>query len=178
MIDLEFEVDPPIEQIKYWVERLEKETLSDLTEFWKKWASPAVIEEIGRIFATEGYGSWPPLSPKYKLRKSKLYPGKRILRATDTYFTAATKKGSAGNAFFVEPDSMVWGVDLGWFASAFDFPYPAALERGNTRGMPARPVFEIAEQSRNLENNLVAALKDYLDKTIRRETKRYFGNRV
>ncbi len=175
MFEFEIQIHPTLEQIRAWVEGLEREVLNDLTEFWEKWATPAVIEEIARIFATEGYGAWPPLSPKYQRWKARHYPGKRILRREDEYFRAATKRKGAGNLFRAEKDEMTFGVDLGYFATKFGFPYPAALEKSSTAGMPARPVFETAEQSQVLKNNLVAALKNYLNKQIAKETKRYFG---
>jgi len=177
MFSIQITSTPSLEQIKKFVNKLEYAVLMDLTEFWKKWAVPAVAEEVGRIFATEGYGTWPPLSAKYAASKAKHYPGKRILRRTDMYYGAATEQRKAGNLFYVEKDKMTWGVDLGYFATAYGFPYPAALEKGSTRGMPARPVFEIASKSQHLQNNLVAALKNYLGKTIEKETIRHFGRR-
>ncbi len=177
MLEIRMEMNPTLEQIKRWIDGLEREVLNDLTEFWDDYATPALIEEIARIFATEGYGTWPPLSPQYERWKSKYYPGLRMLRRKGEYYRAATKRGDAGNVYERDKDSMTFGVDLGHFANAFSFPYPAALEKGSKTGMPARPVFGTAEQSQVLANNLVAALKKYLDKTIMKETMRHFGSR-
>ena len=176
MFDAKFDTTPGIEQLKRWVEGIEQRAVGDLTEFWEKWASPAVIEEIAMIFATEGYGRWPPLSEKYAAAKQRRYPGRTILRREDSYFRAATRKGEAGNVFVSEKDEMVWGIDLSYFRAAFGFPYPVVhehRERGRSTS-PRRPVFETAAESDALRNRLVAALQDYLRKTIQRETRRHF----
>ena len=174
MFEIDMKITPPLEQIIAWVEGLEREVLKNLTEFWDKWAIPAIIEELARIFATEGYGTWPPLSPRYERQKRRMYPGKRILRREDAFYRAVTKKGGAGNLTKITPTSLQYGVDLGYFGTKFGFPYPAVHEKGSDK-TPARPVFVLAEQSRVLKENLVAALKNYLAKSIRRETRRYFG---
>ena len=178
MLEIEMELTPSLENIKRWINALESEVLNDLTTFWDDFATPALIEEIARIFATEGYGTWPPLSPQYERWKSKYYPGLKMLRRKGEYYKAATERGNAGNVYERDKDSMSFGVDLGHFASINGFPYPAAMEKGTKDGrIPARPVFGTAEQSQVLENNLVAALKKYLDKTIQKETMRHFGTR-
>ena len=177
MFDAKIDATPGFEQLKRWITSLEGKVLEDLTDFWDKGASPAVIEEIARIFATEGYGGWPPLSAQYAAAKQRHYPGRTILRREDNYFRAATRKGEPGNVFVSEPDEMVWGIDLNYFRSAFGFPYPVVhehRERGKSTS-PRRPVFEMAAESKALQNRLVGALQDYLKKTIMRETKKHFG---
>lgn len=176
MFDVEFDITPTLAQLQKWITVVEKDVLDDLREFWDGWASPVIIEEIARIFVTEGYGSWPSLSPKYAAYKGKHYPGKTILRRTDAYFKAATRKKEAGNVFISKEDEMTWGIDLGYFASAFGFPYPAVHEDEN-RGKstsPRRPVFALAGESVKLQNLLVVALQDYLNKKIESEVTKYF----
>ena len=173
MIDFDFSVTPTLEQLKGWIVAVEKEVLSDLTDFWDNHASPLVIDEMTRIFVTEGYGTWPALSPKYKARKDKYYQGKTILRRKDTYFQAVTRKDVQGNRYFRDTDKMVWGVDIGWFKSTYGFPYPVAHEFGTDK-MPARPVFSTAAESERLQNELVEGLKNYLHKKISEEAAKIF----
>lgn len=172
MFEITFSVTPTLKQLKQFVIGVEQEVLKDLTEFWHKGAQPLIAEEIARIFVTQGYGTWAPLSPKYALYKSRHYPGRTILRRKDVYFRAATRKES-GNLFEVKPDQMIWGVDLGYFANQFGFPYPIVHERGG-KNMPQRQVFEMLGNNEKLDNRLVLSLQHYLDKKIRQETKRYF----
>lgn len=168
---------PTLGELNAFIEGVEKEAIKDLRPFWKKRATPLVIEEMARIFATEGYGTWPPLSPPYAAQKRKYYPGKRILRKTDLYYRSVTRRG-AGNVRIYERNMMTWGVDLGFFASRFGFPYPIAHEKGGKLGaLPVRSVFNTAAQSQILQNNLDSAIIQYLGDVVARETKKHFGTK-
>lgn len=174
MFEIEFGVTPSLDKVKDWITGIEKEVLKDLTGFWHKSAQPLIAEEIARIFVTQGKGTWPPLSPQYALRKSKKYPGRTILRREDVYFRAATQK-KPGHIFETRPDQMIWGVDLGYFANRFGFPYPIAHERGGKGNRPPqRQVFGLLENNTELGNRLVVAFQHYLKKQIEFETKKYF----
>jgi len=176
-ISIEFDIDPPLERLKYWIEHIEREVINDLSDFWDGWARKIVVEETARIFATEGYGMWSPLSTRYKLRKSTLYPGRTMLRARDVYFRASTRKGYKGNLFESLPSEMTWGVDPNYFQGLTGFPYPAALETGAYAGkanLPPRPVWALLAVSTQLHQNLVKGLNDYLHKKIKDETKKVF----
>lgn len=173
MIDTDFGTTPTLNQLKKWIVAVERKIISDLTEFWDDYASPLVIDEMTRIFTTEGYGTWAALSPKYKAQKEKAYPGKTILRRKDTFFQAVTRKDVQGNRYFRDADEMALGVDIGWFKSTYGFPYPVAHEFGTDK-MSARPVFSTAAESEILQNKLVEGLKDYLHKKINEEAQRVF----
>ena len=170
---IEIDVKPTLNQLKQAIIDIEKNVMQNLQPFWEEYATPAVIEEIARIFATEGYGQWPPLSPKYAAWKSKHYPGKTILRLTDAYFKASTKKGEAGNIAHYTEDYMEWGADLGYFESLVGFPYPIVHEKGGVKH-PKRPVYELAEQSEALQNALVNALGKWLEKRVNEELEKVF----
>lgn len=175
MISVKFDINPPLERLKYWIEHIEKEVINDLSDFWEGWARKIVVEEIARIFATEGYGTWAPLSERYKLSKARLYPGRLMLRATNRYFHASTRKGMGGNVYVSTPSQMEWGVDPGYFEGVAGYPYPYVLEKGDTKGStPARPVYALLAQSQQLHNNLVSGLNDYLGKRIDAETRRVY----
>lgn len=176
MYDLTFDLTPSLGNLQRFITAVEKDVLDDLTEFWRVGAQPVVIQEIARIFATEGYGTWPPLSPAYARWKARRYPGKTILRRKDRYMQAATRK-RYGNIFEVHRDFMIWGVDLGWFAAQFGFPYPVAHERGGA-SLPARPVFELLENNSKFNALLVVALQAYLKRKIQSEAKRYFRGKA
>ena len=172
MINLKMTVTPTTDELKSWVNSWEKEVMGDLTPFWDKVAQPLVVEEIARVFATQGYGTWAPLSERYAYYKSRMFPGRTILRRRDSYFRAATRKGE-GNVFERNEDKMEWGVDPAWFGATFGFPYPVIHETSGKR-MPARPVFALAANSQQLANNLVVGLRNYVSKRIQAEAKRYF----
>lgn len=174
MFEFSISAKPTFEKLKAFIVGVEKEAIKDLRPFWENRAAPLVREEMARIFATEGYGLWPPLSPRYREYKRKYFPGKRILRKRDVYFKAATGRG-AGNLHEYTRDMMIWGVDLGYFANSFGFPYPAAHEKGVSGKLPVRSVFNTAEQSQVLQNNITSAMVKYLDEMVRRETKKHFG---
>ena len=172
MIKINMSVTPTTQELKNWVQSWEKEIMGDLTPFWNKVAQPLVTEEIARIFATQGYGTWAPLSDKYAYYKSRMFPGRTILRRRDTYFRASTRKGE-GNVFERDKDHMEWGVDPAWFGAAFGFPYPAIHETGGSK-MPARPVYDLAANSQQLNNNLILGLRNYIGKRIDEEARKYF----
>jgi len=176
MIKINFSITPTIEELKQWVEGWEKEAIKDLTPYWDKYASRLVAEEIARVFVTEGYGTWAPLSYQYALAKAINYPGKTILRRKDRYFKASTRKAAPGNIYDRDANKMTWGADLSWFAGAYDYPYPIAHEEGRGN-LPPRPVYALAEKSQALKDNLIVGLKTYIHKTIANETKKYFGKR-
>lgn len=175
MLEIEMDLNPTIEQLKRWIKGIENEVIKDLRPFWDSTAQPIVAEEIARVFASEGYGRWPPLSPNYAKYKGRLFPGKRMLRRQDTYYKSATRRGEEGNLYVSKPDEMVWGISLNWFSSQFGFPYPVVHEHGRKDGtVPQRQVFGLALESNVLQNNLVAGLKKYLEKTVAKETRKHF----
>jgi len=170
---IEIDVKPSLDQLKQAIINVEKEVMQDLRSYWEDYATLAVIEEIARIFATEGYGQWPPLSPKYAAWKAKHYPGKSMLRLTDAYFKASTQRNAGGNIAHYTKDYMEWGADLGYFESLVGFPYPIVHEKGGSKH-PQRAVYELAEQSETLQNALVDVLGKWLDKRVREELAKTF----
>ncbi len=88
----------------------------------------AVLElSVSRQFYSEGGqgGGWPQLSPEYALRKSKIYPGKGMLRATDALFSSLTNPFDSNAIFLQRPTEMIRGSSL---------PYAARQNR-------VRPIF-------------------------------------
>ena len=172
MLRLKMEIDPPLERLKMAIELAEREVLNDLRDFYDKRARRLVAEEIARVFVTQGYGTWQPLSERYKLWKSQAYPGRTILRLKNRYFRASTMKGATGNLYWRSRTNMQWGIDLSAFRLAYEFPYPIIHERGSDTGkLPKRPVFALAERSPMLH----AKLKDSFTKWIHLEVNRRFN---
>jgi len=91
--EISMDIHPTLEQLKDFVLTIETNVLNNLKPFWDGVASKLVAEEIARCFVTQGYGTWSPLSPKYAMLKSRIYPGKTILRRKDVYFRAVTRRG-------------------------------------------------------------------------------------
>lgn len=69
----------------------------------------ALTEAERDWFATEGEGSWKPLNPEYAATKARLFPGKTILRATDTLYESLTTPNLA--ASLKNPDQLEFGSD-------------------------------------------------------------------
>lgn len=159
---MQITADPGPRDLIDRVRAVEKEVLEDLSDFWEKRGAPAVATEFARVFATEGYGRWPALSPLYAAQKAIEAPFKTILRRSDRYFRAVTQKGVAGHFSVFEKDAMEWGVDLDDFQDA----YPLRHETG--RGVPARPVFALVEESANLEKDILDVLTEHFTDEIRK----------
>lgn len=173
MLKMTFESTPDTQQIIRWVNTVEDEILSDFTDFWRYYALPALKEEFARIFASEGYGTWPALAPSTVKQKAKSHPFKTILRANDAYFRAVTETNAPGNVYRNAPDEMEWGVDEGYFTGRFGAPYPIFHELGTSK-MPARPTFALAEKSEQFSTALEEGLKRFLRVRIEAEAKKVF----
>lgn len=109
------------------------------------------------------------------ITKSRIYPGRTMLRAKDVYFRASTRKGVGGNLFDSLPGYMTWGIDPTYFESLVGYPYPYVLEKGTRSGTtPPRPVWALLVISVQLQQNLIKGLNDYLHKRINEETKKVY----
>ena len=115
---------------------------SDFRPFWQQHAVSAASEEVEDVFESEGRGLWPGLNPAYLAEKRLLFPGKGILRATDTYFDAATQPGHAGNLVELDVDTFRYGVSGDFFEARAGDNYPLRHETG--RGVQQREVFGLA----------------------------------
>lgn len=165
---IETNAKPQLKKLKQAIINTEQKVMRNLQPFWEGYATPEIIKEIAIIFASEGYGQWPPLSPKYAAQKAKRYPGKKMLRATDAYFRASTKKDAPGNITHYTKDYMEYGADLSYFESLVGFPYPIVHEKGSSKH-PQRSVYELAENSENLQENLIKSLGRWLHKRVKEE---------
>jgi phage gpG-like protein len=82
--------------------------LSNWPMLWGE-VSLALCEAEKEWFESEGDGTWKPLSPAYAARKAHLFPGKPLLRATDTLYESLTEPSEAGS--LNSPNQMVFGSD-------------------------------------------------------------------
>ena len=131
-----------------------QDSLRHLRPFFESEVAPIIYREIRRVFETEGYGTWPPLSSAYAAPKRIDRPGKGLLRYDDTYFQAATTRGSFGNVEVYTSDELRIGID----PNAFVGGYPAVHEEGSGR-IPARPVFGLAGP--RVRPEIVRAFRSY-----------------
>lgn len=83
------------------------EQLADWPVFWAEVAI-AFAQAEQEWFESQGEGTWAPLNPEYAARKAELFPGKTILRATDTLYDSLTDTSQA--AHLAGPDAMVFGT--------------------------------------------------------------------
>ena len=148
-------VDVPRQQY----ERIRK-SLREFRPFFESEGSPLIYSEIRKVFDTEGYGSWPPLSPAYARWKRIVAPGKKMLRLTDAYFQSATSSTGIGSVYRVSERHLKIGVD----SSKFRERYPTKHEAGID--VPARPVFEIAAE--RVIPQIATAFQRYVFRRIRR----------
>lgn len=100
-------------------------------------------------FASEGRGSWPPLSPTYAAWKARVYPGRPILVATGDLRTSLTTRESV----LAQTDQALY---LGTTVSY------AAFHLGGPK-MPARPPI-IPRVS--LVAGLVRRIQDEIERTF------------
>lgn len=97
-----------------------REQLTDLREFFVRYAAPKLYRDIGRNFDTEGQFSdpgtgWAPLSPGYAAWKERHYPGRRILHRTGALETSLTfdgEKPGDGGFFEVSRTALVFGTRI------------------------------------------------------------------
>ncbi|MDI6781586.1 MAG: hypothetical protein QME49_05755 [bacterium] len=128
-VEVKIIAEPTFDQLTQLIDRVRREALSDLTEFWTE-LEKFVAKTIEKRFDTEGHGRWEALSPAYKAWKDIHYPGMPILQRTQKLIHAATKKGAEGNIDEKTRTSFAWGVDT----SAI--PYAASVQSG--RRAPSR----------------------------------------
>lgn len=103
----------------------------------------AILKTEADLFAEEGRGAWPPLSPATVAMKGH----DTILRDSDALLRSLTVRGAEGNLFEVDGDTLHIGTSLTSEDGAY---YPGFLKTG-TRRMPARdPLPEPREQDMRL----------------------------
>jgi phage gpG-like protein len=158
LLRLQFEILGSVEFDRAF-NRVEKE-ISDLRPLWD--AAEREFHRISREqFASEGAagrgGKWPELSPAYKKRKLKRFPGRKILQASGRM--RGSLVGKTGDTVVVkEPKEFGIGTTL---------KYPIYHQKGTNR-MPARPPVNFSETQRV---SLMKALQKELIKMIRADAK-------
>lgn len=119
---------------------------------------PIIAAEAAKIFETEGYGTWPALSPDYAAWKARNFPGQTILRLTDAYFLGATQPGGPHNLILMAANLLTYGVQ--------GLDYPNFHEYGVGR-LPARPVFELMADSELFHNRLTHGMGQLITEALR-----------
>lgn len=99
--------------------------IENLKPLWEKFGKEFYAEEKALFNAAP----WKPLSPAYAPQKARRFPGKGMLRATDTLFKSLTEQGAAGNVSRINNQEAEFGsnIDYGLF------------HQFGTSRMPARP---------------------------------------
>ena len=124
---------------------------------WESLA-PMVAEAADRIFASEGRGGWPQLSPAYARWKERNFPGKGILDLTGAYISAATQVGAPHNVITTTENSLTYGVE--------GLDYPVFHESGTDR-LPARPVFDLLAEDEDLAAAVTEEFNEFIDQKLR-----------
>ena len=134
--------------------------MGDLREFYRGEVIPLIAAEVAKIFATQGYGTWPQ-------RKDNLpHP---LLQLTGRYLRAASQVGASGNIAEVNRTELRFGIELSHFRNS----YPLLHETGTSR-LPARPVWSLLTQSDTFYRALDQAFNTWLDNKIQQESRRFF----
>jgi hypothetical protein len=124
--------------------------LSDLRPAW-----PGVGEAVRRVTAekfSSGGPGWADLSERYAARKSKQYPGAKILHASGAMEESLTKEGADGSIWEPSAESLEMGSTL---------PYALAHQTGvESRNLPQRIIYDDLTQ-RVAGDVLVAELTSY-----------------
>lgn len=113
-------------------------------------------EYEARMFATEGASGgrrWPALSPRYRRRKSKLFPGRKIMQARGKGRKTLVNKGDPKHVrrWSLKPRAL---ITLGTDHRIFAF-HTGAFK--NPR-LPERNVMQLSQRQRNRYNEIV---RDY-----------------
>lgn len=118
-------------------------TVQDFRPFWRQYVAPWFFGHVLRGFETEGapVDGWTPLSKTYATWKAQRYPGKGLLRRSDTLihsltWRSAQLQGRGGVAVFHERRA-----ELGTA-----IPYARFHQRG-TRRMPQRRLLYLPPDS-------------------------------
>lgn len=123
-MEIKLEWKPTPKELVWLSKQIEKEALSDLSDYWDT-CKKIVIKSLQERFKSENWKRWAPLSPRYKAWKEKHYPGMPILQRTRALYKAATVEGADGNVYAKEAMWMSWGVDrvvIPWAAYVQDAP--------------------------------------------------------
>jgi len=153
MIRFIFEIDGE-EQFDRAFNRLDH--ISDLRSIWGD-----VADEFYKIeaeqFASEGSagasGKWAPLSALYAKSKIVKFPGKTILRRTDSLFASLTGKEAPGAIFRPMESELQLGSSV---------PYGIYHQRGTSR-MPARkPISMSEDQKRRMQKAIQKGLVQFI----------------
>lgn len=93
--------------------------LTDLGDFWRRYAAPKLYRDILDNFesAGSGVGGWKPLSDDYAAWKEKHFPGAPILMQTGALKTSLTfdgEKPGKDGIFEAGKDGLVIGTAVGW----------------------------------------------------------------
>ena len=139
-------------------------SLTNEKEFFEKEAVPILEDESKAIFDTEGFGTWPPLSPAYAAFKLRTVGEKTILRYSDDYFLSLTQQTHGGATRLIKGNTLTFGVNLDYFIGKSGVPYPIYHEAKNSRP-PHRPVIAFLTEKR-VSTRLAKAYSDYVVRAV------------
>ena len=145
MFELEFSKREIKEAIKNFEEV--RQRVEDLSDYYKNYARPLIIEEIKEVFETNNQGTWEPR------KDNEPHP---LLRKTLLLYNSWTKVNAIGNINRITNSSLEWGTGLF---------YMKFLEEGTSR-MVARPVrAPVIQTRREFRRSLKRKLNEALMNT-------------
>lgn len=132
-LHLRFEIEGH-ERASVGISRYAK-TIQDFRPFWRQQVAPWFFDLVQQGFASQGappVGRWEPLSKPYAAWKARRYPGRTILRRSDTLIQSLTWRGAQLQGRGGVATFHARAAELGTA-----IPYARFHQRG-TRRMPAR----------------------------------------
>jgi phage gpG-like protein len=87
---------------------------SRMTDWRPLWPDIAAVFYVAEAawFASEGLGTWPPLSDGYLKWKEKHYPGQKILSRKGALRESLTSRSGAGGVYLEEAQSLEIGTSI------------------------------------------------------------------
>ena len=127
--------------------------INDLSTFWKRSVRPIIVNDVKRVFATDGFGRW-----KKREDQDETHP---LLRDTLKLYNSWTKTSAEGNIYRVTEKTITWGTNL---------KYAKYHEYGE--GREKRQVADLITktqrgQHRSLQRKTGEALLRYVLKSLR-----------
>lgn len=125
---------PPITLVSSGVRRIDRQlaaagrNIKDLRKPFKEIADDFRKMEQ-RVFATAGYGTWAPLSPKYAAQKARLWGSQPLLVADGTLFRSLTQPRAIGSVRKVDRRRLMIGSN----------DPLVAIHTEGSENLPARP---------------------------------------
>jgi len=154
MVSFSFSIDG-VEEFSRAFNRIE-ERFTDFRSLWPEVAKEfyrAEIEQFQTEGAAGGAGTFSALSPAYAKYKAVKFPGKTILRRTDSLFESLTSADAPGAVFRPVESELTIGTSV---------PSGIYHQRGTSRMPSRKPISLSQEQKRQMQKAIQIGLVQFM----------------